>query len=116
MLFKKTYIDQFFSITKSDFVMEKGTKEDLKFNRRCTCAEEGIVYTDVNIKPIATHSKVNKVKYRTEFLIIAVFLVSMVIGMFYCLHHMSVEMRRLFEETPLQFGEIRSDIETTDDC
>ena len=96
--------------------MEKGTKEDLKINRRCTCAEEGIVYTDVNIKPIATHSKVNKVKYRTEFLIIAVFLVSIYIGLAYYIHHMSVEIQHLFEETPLQFGELRSDVETTDDC
>ena len=96
--------------------MEKGTKEDLKINRRCTCAEEGIVYTDVNIIPINTDSKGHKVQYRTEFLVIAVFLVSIYVGLAYYIHHMSVEMQRLFEETPLQFGELRSDIETTDDC
>ena len=91
--------------------MEKGTKEDLKINRRCTCAEEGIVHTDVNIKPIATHSKVNKVQYRTEFLIIAVFLVSIYVGLFYYIHQMNVEMQRQFGEMHLQFVELRSDLE-----
>ena len=98
--------------------MEKGTKEYFEIDRRDTCAEQCIVHTGGNIKPVNTDSKSHKVKHRTEFLVLAVILVGMVIGLYsYIFYQLNVELPRFFENLNFQSGgieqqisELRSDV------
>ena len=90
--------------------MDKGTKEDLEIDRRDTCTEQCIVHTGGNFKPVNTDSKSHEVKHRTEFLVMAVILVGMVIGLFYFVHQLNIEMQRQFGEMQVQFGEIKQQL------
>lgn len=91
--------------------MEKGKKEDLEIDRRDSCTEQCIVHIGGNFKPVNTDSKSHKVKHRTEFLVMAVILVGMVIGLFYFVHQLNIEMQRQFGEMQLQFEEMHRQFE-----
>ena len=90
----------------------RGAKDDLKIDTR---AEESIVHTEVNIKPVNADSESRKIPYHTEFLIIAVLLACYILfiniekqNQFGVIPGDLAENRRLLEANAIQLASLRS--------
>ena len=93
-----------------EYVTKEDHKEDLKTDRRVTRAEADIVHTDESVKAIDADLQSHKDRNRTEFRFLFVFLVGLVVGLFYFVHQLNIEMQRQFGEMQVQLGETKHQI------